>query len=121
MNNRSYTEKEKLELFAQQIHESGVDITPDQKEWTEIAYVCASQGEDGREPFHLISSHFPGYNRQECDRHYSYCLRTSKNQLTIGTLVKIAGDHGVTLQLPRGRRPQTPEEREEEHYGSDKV
>ena len=44
----SYTDLEKLELYAQQIHDSGIDITPDQKnEWTMIAYACASQGEAG--------------------------------------------------------------------------
>ena len=42
----SYSDLEKLELYAQQIHDSGIDITPDQKnEWTQIAYACASQGE----------------------------------------------------------------------------
>ena len=61
----SYTELEKLELCAQQIHDSGFDITPDQKnEWTEIAYACASQGDVGREPFHQISSNYPGYTRE---------------------------------------------------------
>lgn len=113
MRNNSFSDKERLEFYAQQIHDSGVDITLNQKEWTEIAYACASQGEDGREPFHTISSHFPGYSREECDQHYSYCLRTSRNALSIGTIVKIAGDYGVKLHLPRGRRPQSQEDREE--------
>ena len=40
----SYTDLEKLELYAQQIKKSGVDITQDQKtEWTELAYACASK------------------------------------------------------------------------------
>ena len=60
----SYSDLEKLELYAQQIHDSGIDITPDQKnEWTMIAYACASQGEAGREPFQLISSNYPGYSQ----------------------------------------------------------
>ena len=64
----SYTDSEKLELYAQQIHDSGIDITPDQKnEWTQIAYACASQGEAGREPYHLICSNYPGYSREDCD------------------------------------------------------
>ena len=105
----SYSEQEKLELYAQQIHDSGIDITPDQKsEWTMIAYACASVGEAGREPFHLISSNYPGYSREDCDRHFTYCLNTSKNCVTLGTLVKIARDHGLILKLPRGRRPDTP-------------
>ena len=76
----SYSDLEKLELYAQQIHDSGIDITPDQKnEWTQIAYACASQGEAGREPYHLICSNYPGYSREECDRHFTYCLKTSKH------------------------------------------
>ena len=110
----SYTDSEKLELYAQQIHDSGIDITPDQKnEWTQIAYACASQGEAGREPYHLICSNYAGYSREECDRHFSYCLKTSKNCVSLGSLVKIAKDHGLELKLPRGRRPMTPAEAEE--------
>ena len=110
----SFTEQEKLELYARQIHDSGIDITPNQKEWTEIAYACASQGEAGREPFQLISSLFSGYSREECDRHYSYCLKTSKNCVSIGTIVKIAQDHGIKLQLPKGRRPKSQEQTKQE-------
>ena len=113
MNNKSYTDKEKLELYARQIHDSGVDITAEQKEWTKVAYACVTQGEEGREPFHLISSNYPSYSREECDQHYSYCLRTSKNQLSIGTIVMLAKEHGIELKLPRGRRPQSEEEKEE--------
>jgi hypothetical protein len=84
----SYSDLEKLELYAQQINDSGIDLTPDQKnEWTMIAYACASQGEAGREPYHLICSNYPGYSREECDRHFSYCLKTSKNCVGLGTLV----------------------------------
>ena len=110
----SYSEKEKLVIYAQQIHDSGIDITPDQKQWTEIAYVCASQGEAGREPFHLICGNFPRYSREECDRHFSYCLRTSRNCLSLGTLVKFANDHGIELKLPRGRRQKSDSQRKEE-------
>ena len=116
----SYTEQEKLQLYAQQIHDSGIDITPDQKnEWTEIAYACASQGEAGREPFHLISSNYLDYSREECDRHFDYCLKTSRNCVGLGSLVKIARDHGLELKLPRGRRPQTAQETEEKQ--ADKI
>ena len=111
----SFTDKEKMLIYAQQIHDSGIDITPDQKnEWTMIAYALASQGEDGREPFHLISSNYPSYSHEECDRHFTYCLKTSKNCVSLGTLVKIAKDHGLELKLPLGRRPMSDEQHEEE-------
>ena len=111
----SYSGLEKLELYAQQIHDSGIDITPDQKnEWTMIAYACASQDEAGRKPYHLICSNYPGYSREECDRHFSYCLKTSKNCVGLGTLVKIAKDHGLELKLPKGRRPKSEEQHEDD-------
>ena len=111
----SYTDSEKLELYAQQIHDSGIDITPDQKnEWTQIAYACASQGEAGREPYHLICSNYAGYSREECDRHFSYCLKTSKNCVSLGSLVKIAKDYGLELKLPLGRRKKSKEQREDD-------
>ena len=111
---KSFTDLEKLELYAQQIHDSGIDITPDQKnEWTMIAYACASQGEAGREPYHRICSNYPNYDREECDKHFSYCMKTSKNNVSLGTLVKIARDHGLELKLPRGRRPKSKKEKEE--------
>ena len=114
MMNNSFTEKEKLEHYAQQIQESGIDITPDQKEWTEIAYACASQGEAGREPYHQICCNYPDYTREECDKHFSYCLKTSKNYVSLGTLVKIAKDHGIDLKLPRGRRAKSGEQYEDD-------
>lgn len=112
MNN--FTEQEKLELYAKQIHDSGIDITADYKDWIGMAYACASQGEAGRNPFHLISSNYSGYSREECDKHFSYCLKTSKNCVSIGTIVKIAEDHGIKLQLPKGRRPKSQVQKQEE-------
>ncbi len=114
----SFTDKEKLELFAQQIHDSGVDITSDYNDWIKIAFACASQDESGREPFHLISSNYANYSREECDEKYSNCLRTKKNRVTLGTLVMIAKDFGIELKLPLGRRPKTQEQKEEEQATS---
>lgn len=111
----SYTEQEKLVIYAQQIHDSGIDITPDQKnEWTMIAYACASQGEAGREPYHLICSNYPSYDYQESDQHFTYCLTTSRNCVSLGSLVMIAKNHGLELKLPRGRRQKSEDEREQE-------
>lgn len=109
-----FTEQEKLELYAKQIHDFGIDITADYKDWIEIAYACVSQGEAGREPFHLISSNYSGYSHEECDKHFSNCLKTTRNCVSIGTLVKIAKDHGIDLKLPRGRRQKSQEQKSKE-------
>lgn len=110
----AYTDQQRLEYYAQKIHDSGIDITPDPRQWAIIAYACASQGEAGRKPFHQISSHFPRYNYEECDKMYTYCLRTSKLQLSIGTIVKFARDYGIDMSLPKGRPAKSAEQRAEE-------
>ena len=115
------TEKERLDIIAGRIAESGIDLTANQRDWTLVAYACASQGEDGREAFHLISSNYPNYSREDCDRHFDYCLKTTKNHITMGTIIQWAKDHGIDTSMPkeetkkrRGRPPKTDEEREEE-------
>lgn len=110
----SYTDQERLDTLARRISESGIDLTASQRDWTIMAYACASQGEGGREAFHLISSNYPGYSREECDKHFSYCLRTSKNQVGMATLVKLCKDYGIDTSMPRGRRPKNEEQRKEE-------
>ena len=116
MNN--FTDQERLEHYARLIHDSGVDITSDYNDWVKIAFACASQDESGREPFHLISSNYANYSREECDEKYSNCLRTKKNRVTLGTLVMIAKDFGIELKLPLGRRPKTQEQKDEEQATS---
>ncbi|MBR4187430.1 MAG: hypothetical protein IKQ85_03055, partial [Bacteroidaceae bacterium] len=110
----TFTDQQRLEYYAQKIHDSGIDITADERDWTLIAYACASQGEAGRAPYHLISSLFPRYNYEDCDGHFTYCLNTSRNCVSIGTIVEFAKRHGIDVSLPKGRRPKTAEQKEQE-------
>lgn len=120
-NKKTFSEKERLDIIASRIAESGIDLTANQRDWTLVAYACASQGEQGREAFHLISSNYPGYTREEADRHFSYCLKTSRNQVSVGTIYQWAQEHGIDTSMPvekaksrRGRPPKSDAEREEE-------
>ena len=110
----TFTDQQRLEYYAQKIHDSGIDITVDERDWTLIAYACASQGEAGRAPYHQISSLFPEYNYEECDRHFTYCLNTSKNCISIGTIVEFARRNGIDVSLPKGRPSKTAEQKTEE-------
>ena len=112
--NNSYTDAERLNILARRICDSGIDFTANQRDWTILAYACASQGEAGREAFHLISANYPQYSREECDRHYDYCLRTTKNRVSLGTLMQLCKDHGIDTAMPRGRRPKTEQQHKEE-------
>ena len=100
-------------MVAQRIYDRGIDITSDYHDWTRIGFACASLGEQGRDAFHRISSLYPEYKREECDRKFDNCLNTGRGSVTLGTLMKLASDAGVDVNLPRGRRPLTDEQRAE--------
>ena len=52
----NYTELEHLELVAQRIAESGIDLTADYGDWIQVTFACASLGEQAREAYHTICS-----------------------------------------------------------------
>lgn len=112
-HNHSYSEQDRLDIISRRIAESGIDLTENQRDWTLVAYACASLNEGGREAFHRISCNYPGYSREECDRHYDYCLRTSRNAVSMGTLIQWAKEHGIDTSLPRGPRPRTEAEQKQ--------
>ena len=103
----SFTYLERLELLARRASESGVDITRDYNNWVNVTFACASLGEGAREAYHLICSQYAGYSREECDRQFDNCLRTGRGDITLGTLIKLAKDHGIDTSLPRGRRAKS--------------
>ena len=37
------TEKERLDIIAGRIAESGIDLTANQRDWTLVAYACAAR------------------------------------------------------------------------------
>ena len=113
-NNNSYSDLEHLELVARRIAESGADITRDYQDWINVTFACASLGEAAREPYHTICSQYPGYKREECDKCFDNCLRTGRGDIRLGTLIKMAKDHGIDTSLPRGRRPKSDNEKRKE-------
>ena len=114
MKKQSFSDLERLELVARRIAEGGVDITSDYQDWVEATLGCASLGEVAREPYHTICSQYPGYRREECDEKFDNCLRTGRGDVSIGTVFKMAKDAGVDVSMPRGRRPKSEEQRQEE-------
>lgn len=110
----SYSDLEHLELVAQRLVESGKDITAVYGDWVKVAFACASLGEGGRESFHMISSVYPGYRREECDAKFDNCLRTGRGDVRIGTIMNMAKEAGVDVSLPRGRRARSDDEKAED-------
>ena len=114
MNQRNYSDLEHLELVARRIAESGIDITSDYQDWISITFACTSLGEPARDAYHTICRQYPNYRREECDEKFDNCLRTGRGDVSIATLFQLAKDHGIDTSLPRGRRPKTETQREEE-------
>lgn len=109
-----YSDLEQLAVIAKRIKESGIDMTADNQRWADITYACAGIGESARESYHDICCNFPGYSREECDKKFDYCLEHTRGELTLGSIKLWAKDIGIDINMPKGRRRKTPEQREEE-------
>lgn len=109
-----FTDLEHLELVARRIADSGADITREYADWISVTFGCASLGEGARESYHLICSQYAGYKREECDKCFDNCMHTGRGDITLGTVLKLAQDAGIDTSLPRGRRPKSAKQSQEE-------
>lgn len=114
MKKNSISDLERLELVARRIAEGGVDITREYQDWINVTFACASQGEAARECYHTICAQYPGYKRQECDAKFDNCLKTGRGDVTIATVMQMAKDAGIDVSLPKGRRPKSEAQKQEE-------
>ena len=110
----AFTDLEHLQLVASRIVQDGIDITRDYPDWVRVTFACASLGEAAREPYQDICRFYPRYTREECDEKFDNCLRTGRGDITLGTLMELAKRHGIDVSLPKGRRPKTAEQKEQE-------
>ena len=110
----SFSDLEHLELVARRIAEGGVDITRVYQDWIKVTLGCASLGEAAREAYHTICSNYPNYSREECDEKFDNCMKTGRGDVRVATVFQMAKDAGIDVSLPRGRRPKTEKQKEEE-------
>lgn len=102
----------KLQVVAQRINDGHVDITSDHADWINITFACTSLGEEARSSYHLICQQYPGYDHAECDQKFDYCMKTSKQLVSLGTLMSLAKSHGIDTSMPVGRPSQKGEKAE---------
>ena len=77
---------ERVEKLILQLQERQIDITQEEGIWWRLACAFANEfGEQGRSYFHTISQFHPRYKAREADRKYSYALKGTYKQITIGT------------------------------------
>ena len=76
----------------------GIDITKERPDWIEVCHACARYGEGARKCFHQFSSRYPDYKREECDYHFSNCLKTTRGDVTIGTIIWMMQQAGIDVK-----------------------
>lgn len=107
---------EKVEAIVRQIEAGRLDITGNYQDWFSLLSSLATLGEAGRDFAHRISQFYPKYRTRETDRQFGYCLQMKANRFSLGTLFKVAADHGITfkerfaleVRQPRPAPPRTP-------------
>jgi hypothetical protein len=86
-----------FDRLIKKINDSGIDITADYGDWLRIGWALVNEkGVGGRSLYHQISKYYSGYNRQECDRQYSACLR-NPGQPTKNFLFALCKDFGILV------------------------
>lgn len=93
-----------------------IDITVKHDEWIEVCETCARYGEGARECFHKFSSHYPNYDHDQCEYHFSNCLQSTRGDVSIGTIIWMMQQAGIDvlkelrernyLSTPRIGRPR---------------
>lgn len=76
----------------------GFDITKTHADWIEVGHACARYGEGARESFHQFSNHYPDYKREECDKCFSNCVKSTRGDVTIGTIIWMMQQAGIDVQ-----------------------
>ncbi len=118
--NHSLTEQQYFELLCERIYDARVNIAHTYDEYLRFAFVCSTFGEVGRQLFHKISSLDEKYDARQADIQFDNCQKTSRHEITLGTLVHMAEQKGIDTSVPqeakprRGRPRKTEAEREEE-------
>ncbi len=108
------TGQEYFVLLCQRLDNEKVNITHTYKEYVDFGFLCAEFGETGREWFHKLSSIDEKYSEQHCNTQFDNCVKTSRHEITIGTLVDICKQHGIDTSKPKGRPSKTEEQKIEE-------
>lgn len=100
--------RQAVERALDAIQASGIDLTPSYKSWLEIGFSFADAfGESGREYFQRVSQFHPEYNRQDCNKKYDHCLKSTGSGITLSSFfhhLRAASpemfQHAVSPQLP---------------------
>ena len=84
----------------EQIAAFHTDLTNDYADWLRLGFALAERGGSGRRYFHTGSSQNQKYDREQCDRKFSECLRTA-SRCGIGYFFNRCKEYGITYKTER--------------------
>ena len=135
--------RDKVESLISKIQQQRIDITPGYENWISLAFALEDEfGENGRQYFHAISEFNSGYDKRDCDRQFTKCVKHRGRGISIGTFFHKCREYGITLDrnhegnrdngsqskcesgqnedpAPHGMNPYTGEVFDERGYPSD--
>lgn len=73
-----------------------IDITHDYNNWILVGFCIANiMGRAGESLYHQISSFYPGYDYKQTQRQYENLVKTTRREVTLGTLIHLVRLEGV--------------------------
>ena len=98
---KKYTEVELLNIYAAFVEAHQINIAEEYEQWLNVAFACASVGEDGREAFEIISRQSNKYKTNSNRQKWRNALKTGRAD-GIGYIVNSLKKLGVeTAQIIR--------------------
>lgn len=92
---------DRITACVNKIISESVDITVGYENWVSLGYSLASQGEQGRDLYHAVSSLNSEYCTKECDRQFDKCLKGyDASKTTIATFFHKCKEHGIEFTVP---------------------
>ncbi|MGD9928750.1 MAG: DUF3987 domain-containing protein [Mangrovibacterium sp.] len=101
-----------VETILQRLETLHTDITANYADWRDLGFAFVDEfGEAGRDYFHRVSRHYPGYSQRDCDKQYDNCLKSSGHGVTIKSFFHLAKQAGVNIAADSSKnepRPKSP-------------
>ena len=89
-------EEKKLRWLVNEICSQQVDLTRNYKDWINIGFIIANiMGQEGEPLYRRISSFYMGYDPRETSKIYQNLVKTTRRELTLGTLIWMAQQEGI--------------------------
>lgn len=104
--NSNMTDQQYFELLCQRIYDASVNLAHSYDEYLRFAFVCSTFGEVGRQWFHKICAFDAKYNASQADTQFDNCQKTSRHEITLGTLVHMAEQQGIDVAVPQEAKPK---------------